>query len=113
MKIQRRLRKGRGMRAILCMVVSVLCIAFSSVDVLAGYNSDNHPSVVFSPDGTGWTLIDELPYCEDYHVSNFASDYMFPFWTEDGTIIETGEDSRTGSGKGWCQHLKVSQTKIK
>lgn len=40
MKIQRKLRKGRGIRAILCMMVSVLCIAFSSVDVLAGYTSE-------------------------------------------------------------------------
>ena len=56
MKIQRNLGKGRGIRAILCLMVSVLCIAFGSVDVLAGYTSDNHPSVVFSPDGTGWLM---------------------------------------------------------
>lgn len=40
MKIQRNLGKGRGIRAILCLMVSVLCIAFSSVDVLAGYTSE-------------------------------------------------------------------------
>lgn len=54
---------------------------------MAGYNSDNHPSVQFSPDGSGWTIIDELPYMEDPYC--LGNDTWQPCWTQAGEKIET------------------------
>lgn len=89
MKIQRVLKKGRGIRAILCLMVSVLCIAFGGMEVLAGYTNENHPSTVFSPDGTGWTIIDELPYMENPNCLENPEVYQ-SCWTAAGTPIDTG-----------------------
>ena len=113
MKIQKIGKKGNGLRAILCLLLSFMCIAFMDISARAEVDMTDYPGVYLSPDGSEWTTYDELPYCENYHVADFATDYKFPFWTEGGKMIETGEISRKGSGKGWCQHLKVSQTKIK
>lgn len=94
MKIQKIEKKGKGLRAILCWLLSFMCIAVMDMSVRAEVDMTDYPGVYLSPDGSEWTTYDELPYCEDYHVSNFASDYMFPFWTEEGTVVETGEVSR-------------------
>lgn len=89
MKIQRNEKKGRGMRAILCLMASVLCIAFGGMEALAGYTNENHPSTVFSPDGLGWTIIDELPYMETPNCLENPDVYQ-PCWTDVGTPIDTG-----------------------
>lgn len=96
MKIQRKMGKGRGIRAILCGLLSVLCIAICGMNVYAGYTNENHPKVQFTPDGKHWTLIEELPYYEDYNViidwnkGQLRDD--FSFWIEEGTTVDTGID---------------------
>ena len=95
MKIQNMKKKGkRGLRAILCLLLSFMCIAVMDISARAEVSMTDYPSVYLSPDGSEWTTYDELPYCENYHVADFALDYKFPFWTEGGKIIETGEISR-------------------
>lgn len=92
MKIQSK-RKGKGIRAILCGLFSVFCIAACGMNVYAGYTSDNHPRVQHSPDGSGWTIIDELPYYEDYNTFTDEGRWngrTFSFWSEQGEEYDTG-----------------------
>lgn len=72
MKIQNMKKKGkRGLRAILCGLVCFLCIAYMDMNVRAEVNMADYPSVYISADGSAWTAVDELPYCENYHVSSY------------------------------------------
>lgn len=93
MKIQTKM-KGRGMRAILCGLLSTLCIATCSMNVYAGYTSDNHPKTQLSPDGSAWTLIEELPYYDDYDTYSADRKHwngkMYSFWLPMGKEISTG-----------------------
>ena len=93
MKIQRIL-KGRGIRAILCGLASVLCIVSMSLSVRAEVHMEDFPSVYLSPDGTAWTTYDELPYYESYHTTGTGSGNIFSFWTNEEETIPTGEASR-------------------
>ncbi len=105
MKIRNNGRKGRrGLRAILCGLVCFMCIAYMDMSVRAEVDMADFPNVYVSPDGASWTTVDELPYCEDYHVPNYERDYMFPFWRENGETIGTGEVSRKAE-PGVGQHL--------
>lgn len=95
MKIQRIGKKGKRIRAILCLLLSFICVAVMDMSVRAEVSMADYPSVYLSPDGSAWTAVDELPYCENYHVSSYLqTGETFSFWTEDGEIIETGEASR-------------------
>lgn len=82
--------KRKGMRAILCGLLSFACIVLGSMNVLAaGYTSDNHPRRVYSPDGTGWTIVDALPQYENPDASEMK-DYFYSCWMEEGAQIDTG-----------------------
>ena len=93
MKVQN-WKKGRGIRAILCGLISMLCIVTCGMNVYAGYKSDDHPKVQYTPDGQYWTLIEELPYYENYRVideKGKTTDVYYSFWTREGTKISTGK----------------------
>ncbi len=69
-------------------------MTYFGMSVNAGYVSDEYPRAVTSPDGKFWTLVEELPYYEDY--GTFTEDgkhwnkRTYSFWLESGTEISTG-----------------------
>ena len=73
--MEKKLRKGR-MAVLYVMSVLMMCVCIS-MNTYAMTGAE-HPDAEISPDGKGWTIINELP-AEDYS-SKEAS-----FWLEVGT----------------------------
>ena len=96
MKIQSKDKgKGKGIRAILCGLLSVCCMMLGGMNALAaGYTSETHPKSQLSPNGEGWTIIEELPYYENYETMEEDrrtwNGKIYSFWEEVGKEFKTG-----------------------
>ncbi len=66
------------------MLACMLCVPPESV---YAHTSDDHPSVVFTPNGLGWSILDPLPVLNDYSLGAPGVEQM---WVEEGTAITTG-----------------------